>query len=41
MRGEHGKFKQEAGQPASVTSAVFVTDDTFEEPMEYPLGANI
>jgi hypothetical protein len=26
---------------ASQTSAVFVTDGTFEEPMEYPQGANI
>ena len=26
---------------ASQTSAVFVTDDTFEEPMEYPQGANM
>src|SRR5262249_46913726 len=27
-------------QAAHQTSAVFVKDDTFEEPMEYPQGAN-
>jgi hypothetical protein len=37
----HGTFSQEAGNEASITSAVFVTDVAFEEPMIYPQGANI
>src|SRR5262249_25054163 len=40
-RKSHGKVIYTKPLAASQTSAVFVNDGTFEEPMEYPQGATI